>query len=56
MKLLDENEKIVINNYLGYLISKSNKCSNCMLKHDDNVCFFASACFPNYDYYIKKEK
>ena len=56
MKLLDENEKIVINNYLGSLISKSNKCSNFMLKHDDNVCFFAYACFPNYDYYIKKEK
>lgn len=45
----------VIDNYLGHLISRSKKCDACMLKHHNNICFFASSCFPNYDFFTEKD-
>lgn len=52
---MTESEMKVIDSYLGYLIIRSKKCSVCALKHNDNICFFASSCFPNYDYFIEKD-
>ena len=52
---MKESEMKAIDNYLGYLISRSKKCDDCMLKHHNNICFFASSCFPNYDYFIEKD-
>ena len=48
-------EARAIDNYLGYLIRHSDKCSNCALKHHDDICFFAVSCFPNYVNFVEKD-
>ena len=41
--------------YFRETIKNNEKCKNCMLKHEDNVCFFAYECIKNNYCYFKLE-
>ena len=44
-----------LNEYLRETVKNDEKCKNCMLKHEDNVCFFAYECIKNNHNHFKLE-
>lgn len=44
-----------LDEYLREVIKNDEKCKNCMLKHEDNICFFAYECIRNNHYHFKLE-
>lgn len=45
-----------VHEYLTLCIEKSNKCSHCLLKHQDGTCFFAYGCFLNNNSFYREDK
>lgn len=42
-----ESEPNELDEYLRETVSNDDKCKNCMLRHEDNICFFAYECIKN---------
>ena len=48
-------KNIIIDDYLGLLIKKSKQCKRCALRHENNICYFASDCYPDHKWFTEKE-
>ena len=44
-----------LDEYLREVIKNDEKCNNCVLKHEDNICFFAHGCIKNNHSHFKLE-
>lgn len=42
-----QEQQDAIQEFLSQCINNSYRCAHCMLKHEDNSCYFAYDCFLN---------